>query len=348
MTRLEQVINAYESKLFKRGDRTNYRLEKIIESMARERAKHPGLYMLSDLQIHIFSLEYFLKEAEVCFATSDTRERITSLVDTLYTKDQNGILHNPFLQVRDEFEVPDFSSPSSYENYELEPNLSTEMERFFRQEAEDDLVQIMPEKSVEIINELHELEEKVKILESKRMGLVSCVTILTTEDIDDEKRADMTRRLLRFWSGYKKSFSELTDSDAYGDFTMAINEVRKSKSKNGIPPLSKLPSRVCLRLKNYQKSTRGRSKWKHSDESHDQLSNEDGEEISSNIINDVDESRAEFNRKLIIQDLRNSIPLLPPAEQLAIEKDLQEESLSVTERKAKSRGVLRLKKMIVL
>ena len=197
----------------------------------------------------------------------------------------------------------------------------------------------MPTMSMDAIRALR---AEVKILEAKRMGILSCAALLANT-LGQDKRADMARRLLRFWSGFKTSFAKLLDSDAYGDFAFALEEIKKMKPRHGPLSLSVLPQRVYRRYQDYAQGTKSRRRWKHRNESHesvDAVFKRAKEEDEEDTLPDPIDAHA-------IKTIIDAINELPSAERNALEKMTRGEKLTTAaERKAKSRALPKLREIL--
>ena len=232
---LEQELERFQSSLgvppVPSADKARQDMQKAFEQLTRERMRHPEQYLLSDLQLHIICLKQFLDGAEATLISPESLVRMASLVNVCYVITDDGIMRNSLLDVEDEIQMPNFSSPESYQTYteKWQPDVSI---------------------PTVLMGTIRELRAEIKILEAKRMGILSCATLLANT-LDQHNRADIARRLLRFWSGFKMSFAELLASDAYGDFMFALAEIQKMRTRRDPLSLSAIPQRLYRRYKDY-------------------------------------------------------------------------------------------------
>ena len=81
-------------------------MQEAIECLARERARHPGLYLLSDLRLHIICLEQFFDGAKTCLTTAESLAQAASLVNACYDIASDGVMNNALLDVEGEIPTP--------------------------------------------------------------------------------------------------------------------------------------------------------------------------------------------------------------------------------------------------
>jgi hypothetical protein len=343
-TRLEQLLEHYQQKVFVSPAEAGMSLEERIELFARERARHPGLHLAHDLWLRIVSLKYFLDLAETCMATPKRLTRMAALVDACYFKESDGVLHNASLEIKGEIEVPNFSSPESYKVYakEYSPETETLIEEFIDKEAIEDLKRYMPTASMEGIRKAR---KEIKILEAKQGGILSSAAMLADGCLDGDKRADMERRLLRFWSGFKKNYAELLENDSFGDFEFTLEKIKKSLAGEESSYLGAFPAKIYRRYMDYFKGTKGRDHLKHKDRGHESLDGVD-EKIIFKHMKDDNEFKTNSEDEIMLKSLLHEIDKLPAAEQHAMKKTLRGETLTSAERKSKERAISRLKKTV--
>lgn len=328
-SKLEKALKKFERSI---GSPKTLKKELVIYH--RQRMLHPGLFRVSDIYLRIYMLKQFLKGAERPITDNDI-PRLSSFILSLY--DNSGSApHNPMLRVEEEYEVPIFLDLSSYKKYaeqlEQEPRV---LIGFMDKMTEIDLKKNAPGVTLSMIKKW---EEDIKILEAKRMGILATITLLgqTPQNTprDDKTRADMMLRLKRFWSGFRKSFYEITQSEAFGDMSFALQEVGRTVDRLGSKlKLNDLPKLLFLRFIDYEQ---GRSGSKFKKRAHPS-------------IDEIDESLFDLlpkHMELDIKDLYMAMEKLSPLEQKALVEDFKGAKLNPAQRKAKSRAVKSLKKIL--
>jgi hypothetical protein len=327
---LDRVIKKYENQLPASSKNARADLQYTIERYLSERAKNPGLFFLSDIQLHFDCLHMFLHTAAKTFADQKRLSAIQGLVEALYEYDLNDEvirLYNPILQISGDLEPVAFPSMPIHETESFESNLMKEVWKDINRNA--------PKVTKKMILGWCGI---IKELEIKRMQILASAALLALRNPNkaDEHRATNMALLERSWTRFHKSFYNIYRSPTLSNLAAAINEMGHSISRNRSKPirLTDLPKRLFLRKDDY---INGRNNLELIDKQEDKslsldllIEKYDGEmpplladKKSTNVLNDV-------KLKIIIENLS-------PAKHAVFKKCVRGEKLSTNERKIKSR-----------
>ncbi len=310
-TSLERALRRFdENPLSAEAARAD--LDVLIEDLARKRAEHPGLFFLSDLQMRYAALYEFMQGAETVAPDKDRFARMRDFVNALYTLDCDGVTwHNLLLQI------------------------DNDVESRITEDVLDDLRRNAPSVTKEMIATWCSM---IKELEAKRMQVLASVALLAKPD-GSENESHRTATMLHLeqsWSNFHKSFRKISKSPELTYLFAAVDEMQKSVGKP--VPLAYLPKRLYMRREDYSK---GRKEFELID---------DPEEapVSLDQIAEEHEGETPFpdpNTDIRVEavEVRRMLEILPTKERDAVEKYARGEKLSVAERKAKSRGIKRLR-----
>lgn len=326
---LDLVIKRFGKGLLTSSKQARADLLHTIEKYNLERAKNPGLFFLSDIQLHFIGLQTFLHKAAESFANQDKLSAIQHLTEALYETEFDGKdlrLSNPILQITDDLEPVFFPSMPIHETESLKSHLTDK-------EVLEDIKRNAPNVTEKMILEWC---KTIKNLETKRMQILASAALLAIQDPkkSDKNRSATMALLERSWTGFSKSFSYIYNSSILGNLAAAMNEMQRSIARGRSKPirLTDLPKRLNLRRHDYVIG-RGNLEMidKDKPESIELMIEKYDNEIPPELIDKKSVNVINYVK------FKRLVENLSPKKYVVFKKCLCGEKLSTSERKIKSR-----------
>lgn len=361
-SKLEKVLRKFEIRLGIEhppgsAEAARKDFEITMGKYAERVTEHPGLYKFAQLEIRIQMLTYFFEKCKEADASTEKLAQVAELVAAGYkTADLELPFSNPFLEVEGKLEVPfHIGSESRTEyskKYAEKYNQPAEQKSDYEKAIIEDLKKNAPGLT---LKKIKELEEKIKDLETDRMGILATATLyngLKDNRTNESQKADLLLRLGKRWSGFNKTYEQLIRSLDLGSLTLTLGENSKRVSKSDkLLKLSELPGQFFYRFRDYKG---GRNKLILEEEIPPWLKKNKKTGFVPLPLKVIENEDGEIDEKFVPKDeidLTDTevdllIKKLSPAERLVIKKLKRDEELNPAERQVKHRVKPKLERLL--